>query len=166
MKKTINKVSNVFLPLKESTYRKRFFLYFLLFLVLFNIISTIIISLSLKGFGGNFYERVIFSFIKNIALFTLLDWLYYIIATVIVTLLVINYSYNKCNGKTSLSTIFLGTISATCPACILPIVGLIGFSAFIGTYNYLIKSFILIVLFIVTIYISNKKNICKVKGGD
>ncbi|MBI2672847.1 hypothetical protein HYX19_01165 [Candidatus Woesearchaeota archaeon] len=166
MGKIINNISNVFLPLKENIYRKKFFIYLLLFLVLFSIIPAIIISLFLKGFGGNLYERIIFGFIKNIALFTILDWVYYIIATVIATLLVINYSYNKCNDKTSLSTIFLGTISATCPVCILPIVGLLGFSAFIGAYNYLIKSVILIALFIVTIYISNKKSTCKVKRDD
>jgi len=162
MKKIKKYYKNTIHPITQKKYQKKFVKNFIILSILFLTFSTIIVSFSVTNFQGNIIDKALFSLLKNNSMLTISDWIFFFLSSSVISLMLVNYSFYKCTEKSSLSTMLLGAITATCPPCLLPLLGAVSFGPLIGKLNYPIKIITLLILLTSTVYISNNAK-CEIK---
>jgi len=156
------KIKAIFDPLKKKESLKVFFLALTIIAGVYFIFSIGFALLSIKPFPqGKIMDIIIFSGFKAFSTFFLIDWILLALFPLVGGLLFANYSYYKCKtstaGKTGLG---LGLIAATCPACILPILGFTAAITFLTKISIYIKIGALLLLVGATVYVANKEKKC------
>lgn len=160
--KLLKYIWKVFVPLRHG-YGLSFLLYTAMTMLILTFISSIAITLTLNSDFGSLQERFVYSVIQGLSFMVFTDKIFFIVTSFLIALIFVNFFYYRCKKKTTLSTVLLGVLTTTCPACILPLFGLLGLASFMGTYNYFIKSTVLFTLFGMTVFIANQE---KCKEGD
>jgi hypothetical protein len=156
------RIESIFYPLKEKKSIQVFFL------SAFVITMTyLIFSISLSVFStrplpkGNAIDIILFGGFKAFSSFTSSDWAILALFPVFGGLLFANYTYYKCKtSKSGQAGLIVGLLAATCPACILPVVGVSVFFTFLTKISIYIKAAALILILISTFLVANSRNKC------
>ncbi len=105
----------------------------------------------------------LFSFVKSIYQFPLIDVVLFAGIVLSSVLLFANYNYWKCSsesiGKVGL---FAGIFALSCPACLLPLLGVVSFSAFALQLGYILKIGALLLIIGGTYFVANRESKCKI----
>jgi len=112
---------------------------------------------------GYTVDYALFSFVKSIYQFPLADLALFAGIVLSAVLLFANYNYWKCSsenvGKVGL---IAGIFALSCPACLLPLLGVVSFSAFALQLGYALKIGALILILGGTYFVANRKSKCKI----
>jgi len=112
---------------------------------------------------GNIMDVILFGLFKAFLSFLVLDWVIFIGFIIFGSLLYANYEYWKCPSKKSGHVgIMAGLVTATCPACILPVLGLSAIAVGVSTVTTYIKIGLLVGLLAMTYIVVYKQKSCKI----
>ena len=113
---------------------------------------------------GPVIDVILFGGLKAFAGFLVYDWIMFVGLILVGALLFANYSYWKCNTKkTGTAGVTAGLLTATCPACILPALGITSLGAGFAVAANIAKFVILVVLVGATYFIVNKQQKCGIR---
>jgi hypothetical protein len=156
------KLKPVFTPLKNKKALKVFFISALTLSVIY-----VVFSVSLSMFvttplpGGTFFDYILFGGFNAFSTFLWYNWIILSFFPILGGLLFANYTYYKCKvSKTGQGGLAVGLLAATCPACILPLVGVFSFVALLTKYTIIVNIAALFLILGTTIYVANKKGKC------
>ena len=112
---------------------------------------------------GPLLQVIQFGGLKAFAGFLMLDWVVFFGFILVGALLFANYGYWKCPSKTTGHVgLMAGLVTATCPACILPVLGITSFAAGVSTATLFIKIGLLGGLLVATYLVVYKQKSCKI----
>ncbi|MBC8500708.1 MAG: hypothetical protein ISS25_00445 [Nanoarchaeota archaeon] len=153
----------IFFPLKEKKTIKVFLLSTIIIAIVYVSFSIILSLLSTRPLPeGSMINILLFTGFKAFSGFNVFDWVILGLFPIIGGLLYANYSYWKCKANKAANVgLVAGLLAATCPACILPVVGISSFIAFLTKISIYIKIVALLVLVWGTFYVANIQ--CKTK---
>lgn len=152
----------IFIPLKDKKTIKVFFVSVIIIAIVYFAFSVVLSLLTTKPLpDGSIVDILLFSGFKAFSTFNILDWIILGLFPLFGGLLFANYSYWKCkNSKVGNTGLIAGLLAATCPACILPVIGITSFITILTKIAIYIKIIALLLLLGGTIYVANKN--CKV----
>lgn len=158
----MNNFTIVFYPLKNKKAIKIFLLSAIIISVIYLLFSIALSLFSTTPFPkGNLIEVILFGGFKAFSTFIAIDWIILALFPLFGGLLFANYSYWKCKtSKTANTGLVAGLFAATCPACILPVLGIFSSAAFLASISIYIKIGALILLIGATYFVANKQNKC------
>lgn len=152
----------IFEPLKDKKALKTFFLSIIIIAIIYISFSVILSIIAVKPLpNGSIIDVILYGGLRAFSTFNILDWIILSLFPLLGGLLFANYSYWKCeNSKVGNTGLIAGLLAATCPACILPIIGITSFITFLTKITIYIKIIALLLLLGGTIYVANKN--CKI----
>ena len=106
-------------------------------------------------------ELLSFAAVKAFLSFTAADWIVFALFPVAAGLLFANYDYWRCKSQMGQVGLFAGLIAATCPACILPVLGLTAFTTLAFRISWVIKLAALAFIVFATYLIARKQQKCR-----
>lgn len=113
---------------------------------------------------GYTLDYALFSFVKSIYQFPMVDLVLFTGIVLSAVLLFANYNYWKCSsenvGKVGL---LAGIFALSCPACLLPLLGVASIATFALQVGYVIKIGALILILGGTYFVANRKIKCNAK---
>jgi hypothetical protein len=152
----------IFKPLKDKKSLELFLLSSIIITIIYFSFSIFLSLLSTKPFPkGSLTEVLLFGGLKAFSTFVFYDWFILALFPIFGGLLFANYTYWKCKTNTTASTgLVAGLLATTCPACILPVVGLSSFVTFLTKINIYIKIVGLLVVISTTYYVAINHEKC------
>lgn len=156
------KFTIIFAPLKHKKSLKIFLLSSVIIAIIYFSFSIILSLLSTKPFPqGSLVDVILFAGFKAFSTFITLDWIILALFPIFGGLLFANYSYWKCKtNATANSGLVVGLLAVTCPACILPIIGISSFVTFLTKISIYIKIVSLLVVISTTYYLAINHDKC------
>ena len=141
------------------------------------IISALIITIVYFAFSlvlglvsiGKWYDESFlliaqFAILKSFSGFRFIDWILFFGLPLSGGLLFANYRYWRCKGNSAANIgLVAGLFAATCPACILPILGLASIATTLFNISLFIKISALVIIIASTYFVIYKQQKCKVK---
>jgi len=129
-------------------------------------IFSIIVAMFSIGFNVMpFSDLFSFAIIKSFSLFTIADWVVFALFPILGGLVFANYEHWKCkSSKIAHSGLVGGLLVATCPACILPVLGLTAATTAVFQISWIIKIGALALLLVSTYLIAYKQQKCIIKN--
>ena len=126
---------------------------------------SVLVTMYSVGFNSmSLHNLFIFSLFKSFSSLVLSDWIFLFLFPLIGGLLFANYEYWKCkNSKTANTGLFAGLIAATCPACILPVLGLTSLTTVVLRISWVVKISALAILLFSIYFIAYRQNKCDIK---
>ena len=150
--------SIIFKCLKDKKALRTFVLATVIITVVYFAFSISLSLFSTRPFPqGTIMDLILFGGLKAFSTFKAFDWIILALFPLVGGLLFANYSYWKCASKTASSGLVVGLFAATCPACILPIMGISSVVTFLTGISVYLKLGALILLVGGTYYVANKR---------
>ena len=113
---------------------------------------------------GPITDVILFGGFKAFAGFLVYDWIMFVGLILVGAMLFANYSYWKCKTKRAgTAGVTAGVLVATCPACILPALGIASLGAGVAIATNIAKLAILVLMVGATYFIVNKQQKCEIK---
>jgi hypothetical protein len=152
----------IFKCFKDRKARNYFYISAIILTVIYVAFSIIIALLTTKPFvTGPILEVILFGWFKAKSFLLPFDWFVFWAFIIVGALLFANYKYWKCSSKASgKAGMIAGLITATCPACILPVLGLTSIAVGFSRITNIIKISLLILLVAATYYVALKQKDC------
>lgn len=156
------KLRPVFVPLKQKKSLNVFIWSALIITAIYFSFSVLLSLLSTRPLPkANITDLILFGSLKAFATFNYVDWIILAMFPLAGGILFANYSYWKCkSNKTAKTGLAFGLLAATCPACILPVVGFYSFVTFLTGISIYIKLGALLLVIGATVFVANQKNVC------
>jgi len=162
----------LFEPLCERKYAIKFILVFIGLAFVFVAAAIITSLLSLKPFPGISGAVIGFAAIKAFSVFQATDYVLLVLFPLLAALLWVHYDHARCvpNGESKKSGVFgstgvfLGLISAACPLCLIPLLGLTASAAVIAPIARGIKLVGLLLLVVALVFVIRKNACCALPG--
>jgi len=130
--------------------------------ILYLVFSVVLALVTTRPFPkGPVLDVIAFGWIKANSFLLPFDWIIFILIVLSGAMLFANYSYWRCGQKAAGKVgITAGVIAATCPACILPVLGISALGTAVAVASNIIKVAIVLVLVGATYFIVNKQKKC------
>jgi len=131
-------------------------------------VFSIFVSMLSIGFDAMpFFDLFSFGLIKSFSMFTIADWIVFALFPIIGGLVFANYEYWKCkSSKIAHTGLVGGLLAATCPACILPVLGLASATTAVFQLSWIIKISALVLLLASTYLIAYKQQKCVIDKNN
>lgn len=154
----------IFEPLKDKKSLKIGIIATLIITFLYFLFSVILGLISIgKWYDESFLLILQFALLKSYSQFRFIDWIFLFAFPLVGGLLFANYEYWKCKSSTGANVgLIAGMIAATCPACILPILGAASLTTAAFNASWIIKISALVLLISSTYYVAYIQQKCKV----
>ena len=154
----------IFQALKDKKSLKIGLISAAIIMIIYFAFSLILGLLSIgKWYDESFLLIAQFAILKSFSGFVLVDWLLFFGLPLSGGLLFANYNYWKCKSNTAGNIgLVAGLFAATCPACILPILGLASIATTLFNLSLIIKTSALVVIVASTYFVIYKQQKCKV----
>lgn len=107
-------------------------------------------------------DLLLFSTIKTFSLYRTVDWVIFGLLIFSIGLLFANYAHWKCKSKAGGAGLLTGLIAATCPACILPALGIAAFTTAAFRISFALKILAFTLIIVATYMVANKQRKCVV----
>ncbi len=126
---------------------------------------SVLITMYSVGFTSMSLPNLfIFSLFKAFSLLVLSDWIFLLLFPFAGGLLFANYEYWRCkSSKTANVGLMGGLIAATCPACILPVLGLTSLTTTVLRISWVVKISALALLFVSIYFVAYRRNKCDIE---
>lgn len=105
-------------------------------------------------------DLLLFSFIKTFSMYRIVDWVIFGLLIFSIGLLFANYAHWKCKSKAGKAGLFTGFIAATCPACILPALGIATFTTAAFRISFVLKLIAFALIIMATYLVANRQQKC------
>jgi hypothetical protein len=131
----------------------------------FYLIFTVVPSLwSLKTLPqGSLTEIILFGGLRAFSAFQWYDWTMLVLFPIVGGLSFANAYFWKCQpSKSTRGVLFIGLLAATCPACLIPILGIGAFITLLTKVSIYIKATVLLFLLAGAYFIAMQGNSCKI----
>ena len=116
-----------------------------------------------KWYDESFLLIAQFAILKSFSGFKFIDWILFFALPLSGGLLFANYQYWKCKSNAAANLgLVAGLFAATCPACILPILGLASIATTLFNLSLYIKTSALVIIIASTYFVIYKQRKCKV----
>ncbi len=126
---------------------------------------SVLVTMYSVGFNSmSLHNLFIFSLFKAFSLFVLSDWIFLFLFPLAGGLLFANYEYWRCkSSKTANTGLLAGLFATTCPACILPVLGLTSLTTVVFRISWVVKIAALAILLFSIYFIAYRQNKCDIK---
>lgn len=103
------------------------------------VISAVVNAIAFRGSGLALGALLAFGLLRALTQPPLLDWLLTAAIALSTGTLFTVYRAKRCSSTTGIGGLSIGSIAATCPACLAPLFGVLGGGGFLVTASYLVK---------------------------
>lgn len=154
----------IFQPLKEKKSLKIGIISAVIITIVYFAFSLILGLLSIgKWYDESFLLIAQFAILKSFSGFRFIDWILFFGLPLAGGLLFANYQYWKCKSNATANIgLVAGLFAATCPACILPILGLASIATTLFNLSLFIKTGALVIIIASTYFVIYKQQKCRV----
>jgi hypothetical protein len=154
-------------PLRERRYAAKFVLVLLGLAALFGVSATTTSLLGLKPFPGISAGTVAFAAVKAFSQLQAIDYVFFALFPLLAALLWVHYEHARCvpNGESrkagalGMLGVFFGFMTAACPLCLIPLLGLTASAAAIAPVTRGLKWAGVLLLLGALVFVM-KKNAC------
>jgi len=155
----------IFQALKDKKSLKIGIISALIITIVYFIFSLVLGLVSIeKGYAESFLLIAQFAILKSFLGFRFIDWIFFFGIPLSGGLLFANYNYWKCKSNSMANTgLIAGLFAATCPACILPILGLASIATTLLNISLFIKISAIVIIIASTYFVIYKQQKCKVR---
>ena len=155
----------IFRPLKNKKALKIGIISGIFIGIIYFIFSIVVVMLSIGFDALPFSDLFSFAIIKSFSLFTIADWVVFALFPILGGLVFANYEHWKCkSSKTANAGLVGGLLAATCPACILPVLGLTAATTAAFQISWIVKIGALILLLVSAYFIAHKQQKCMIEN--
>lgn len=154
------KLNLLFQPLRNPYALKRGVFAFVVAAVVYGFFA-VVVTASIIGFTAlPIANLLLFSTIKTFSTYRIADWVIFGLIIFSIGLLFANYAHWKCKSKTGQAGLLTGLIAATCPACILPALGIAAFTTAAFRISVVLKLIAFVLIIMATYMVASRQQKC------
>lgn len=156
------KLDLIFQPLRNSRALQRGVFALVAAAAVYGLFAVVVTASTIGFTAMPVADLLLFSTIKTFSTYRIVDWAIFGLLIFSIGLLFANYEHWKCKSKAGDAGLLAGLIAATCPACILPALGIAAFTTAAFRISFALKLIAFALIILATYMVANKQRKCSV----